>query len=129
MATANVASMARTLLPLSLVAAALAADGRGARELAFYLLVTAVPAAAVSALTAFGDLLDRPDAGDALARLHVALGALGLTAVLVAAAVRGQAPEGHAPPALAAPVLSACLALFVGQALAALAAATLRHPR
>src|SRR5207248_7736195 len=63
--------MARRVLPVGLVVAAAAADGAGVHGFAFYLLLAAVPAAAVAALDAFGELLD-----DAGSRLHALLWAV-----------------------------------------------------
>jgi hypothetical protein len=108
----------RRLLPVALVVSAAAADARELHEVAFYLLVAAVPAAAVSALSLFGDALDLP--GDGAVRLQAALGALGLVLVLVAAAIRGQNPVTEVPP-VAATALVACLSVFGLQTVAALA--------
>ena len=114
--------MGNRLLPLALVVAAAIADGRGAHEAAFYLLVAAVPAAAISALSAFGELVELPGRarGEVAARANALLSALALVSVLVGAAARGQATEGVPPVGTSA--LVACLALFVAQALVALVA-------
>ena len=111
--------MVGRVLPVVLVLAAALADGRGAHGLAFYLLVGAVPATAISALSAFGDLVELPGRarGEAVARLDALLSALALVSVLVGAAARGQATDGV--PALGMSALVACLALFVAQALVA----------
>ena len=98
-------------LPVVLLAGAMLAHGRTA----FYLLLAAVPAAAVAALSLFGELVDLP--GRARLRLDVALAALGLLCVVVAAASRGQAPEA----ALAGSAAIAALAVYGAQTLAALA--------
>ena len=50
--------MARRWLPLSLALLAAALDASGSHGLAFHALLVAVPAAAVGALGAFGELLD-----------------------------------------------------------------------
>ena len=107
-------------LSVALVLAAALADARGGHELAFYLLVGAVPTAAIAALSTFGDLVEMPGraSGHAAARLDALLSALALLSVLVAAAARGQATEGVPP--LGASALVACLAVFVAQALVAL---------
>lgn len=93
--------MASRVLPVGLLLATLLADAQGLHRLGFYVLVAAIPAAAVAALSAFGDLVELPgrSAGEGLARLEVVLGGLGLVLVLVAAATRGQASE--TVPALA----------------------------
>ena len=113
-------AMLARALPVALVLAAALADARAAHELAFYLLVAAVPPAAVTALSSFGDLVDLPGGsrGQGVARVEVLLSALALLAVLVGAAARGQA-TGGVPP-VAASALVTCLAVFVAQALVAL---------
>jgi hypothetical protein len=97
-------------LPVMLLAGALLVDGR----VAFYLLVAAVPAAAVAALLLFGELVELP--GRWGLRLDVTLAALGLLCVVVAAASRGQAPEA----ALAGTAAVAALAVYGAQTVAAL---------
>src|ERR671936_577853 len=76
--------MARRATPVGLVLIATAADGAGAHGLAFYALLLAVPAAAVAALEAFGQVLD--GAGE---HLHALLWALLLALVVVGAGGRG----------------------------------------
>jgi hypothetical protein len=115
--------MSRRLPPVALVLAALLAQSRDRNELAFYLLVAAVPAAAVAALAAFGDLAERTSGRGARARLAVGLDVLALALIVLAAAVRGQAPQTGDVPALGASALVACLVVFAVQALAALLAA------
>lgn len=101
-------------LPVLLLAGALLADARAFDGLAFYLFVAAVPAAAVAALSLFGELIEVP--GRPRLRLDVALAALGLLCVVVAAASRGQAPEA----ALAGSAAVAALAVYGAQTLTAL---------
>jgi hypothetical protein len=112
----------RRLLPVAFVVAATWADARELHELGFYLLVAAVPAAAVSALSLFGDLVDLPARapGEGRTRLETALASLGLLLLLVAAALRGQGTEADVPP-LAVSTLVACLFVFGAQALTAAA--------
>jgi hypothetical protein len=112
----------RRLLPVVLVVAATWADSRDLHELAFYLLIAAVPAAAVSALSLFGDLVDLPARapGEARTRLETTLASLGLLLLLVAAALRGQGTETEVPP-LAVSTLVACLFVFGAQAVTAFA--------
>jgi hypothetical protein len=118
----------RRLLPVALVVAATWADSRELHELGFYLLVAAVPAAAVSALSLFGELVDLPARarGEGRTRLETALASLGLLLLLVAAALRGNGVEADVPP-LAVSTLVACLFVFGAQPLTALAA-TARSP-
>lgn len=109
--------MPARVLPVMLVLGALAADALGRGDLSFALLVASVLAAAVSALSLFGRLVDVP--GIAI-RLETALAALGLVCVVVAAAVRGQAPEASALPALAASAAVAAIGIYAFQAITAL---------
>jgi hypothetical protein len=95
-------------LPVLLLAGALLAEGQAG----FYLLVAAVPAAAVAALSLFGELVELP--GRWGLRVDVGLAALGLLCVVVAAASRGQAPEA----ALAGTAAVAGLAVYGAQTLA-----------
>ena len=97
--------------------AAAAADGAGAYGLAFYALLLAVPAAAVAALDAFGNVLD-----GAQNHLHALLWSAVLALVVVGAAVRAPAVTEGAVPALARSALLACLAVFCVQAAVALTA-------
>lgn len=119
--------MARRLLPVALVVAAAWADSRGLHELGFYLLVAAVPAAAVTALSLFGELVDLPARapGEARTRLETALASLGLLLLLVAAALRGHGAEAEVPP-VALSTLVACLFVFGAQAVTAVAAVAAR---
>jgi hypothetical protein len=114
--------MAWRLLPFALVLAAAVADARELHLLAFYVLVAAVAVAAVSALSVFGELVERADAGavELYARAEVLLGAVGLVCVLVAAATRGQAGETAAAPAPAVSALVAALTVYALQAVGAL---------
>ena len=116
--------MRSRLLPLVLVAAAAAADALLLHELAFYLLVAAVPAAAIVALTTFGELVDLPGRAAVVpaARVQSGLAALGLVAVVFATAVRAQAPDENVVPAVGVSALVACVVVFAAHALAALAA-------
>jgi len=110
-------------LPVLLLAGAMLADARGFHELSFYLLVAAVPAAAVGALSLFGELVDQPGEGGRVRRLRldVLLAGLGLLCVVVAAAARGQAPDSSTLPALAGSAAVAALALYGAQTVTALA--------
>ena len=122
--------MGRRLLPVALVAAAAWADSRELHELGFYLLVAAVPAAAVCALSLFGDLVDLPARapGEARTRLETTLASLGLLLLLVAAALRGHGAEVDVPPP-AASMLFVCLVVLAAQALTALAPVRERQPQ
>jgi hypothetical protein len=102
--------MTRRAIPIGLVIAAAAADGAGAHGVA-------VPAAAVAALDAFGQVLD--ETGD---HLYAALWTVVLVLVVAGAAVRAPAVTEGAVPGLAHSALLACLAIFCVQAVVALAA-------
>jgi len=121
-AVAKVRHMGRRVLPVALVLAAGLADVRELHALAFYLLVAAVPATAVSALAFFGDLVETPGgaAHVTYARLQVVLTTLGLVLIVVAAAVRGQAALEAGVPAVSVSALVACLLVFASQGLVGL---------
>jgi hypothetical protein len=85
--------------------------------MAFYLLLAAVPAAAVAALDAFGELLD-----DTGSYLHALLWAVVLGLTVAGAAVRAPAITEGTVPTLARSALVACLGIFCVQALVGLAA-------
>ena len=112
--------MTARVLPVALVLAALAADARDLHAVAFYLLVAGVAAAAVSALSFFGELVERAGAASSTSRFQVVLAALGLICVFVAAAARGQGNEMAPAPAPAVSALVVALAVYATQALAAL---------
>jgi hypothetical protein len=120
--------MARRALPVGLVLAAALADVRDLHVVAFYLLVAAVPAMAVSALSFFGDLVETPGgaAGETAARLQALFAALALVLTVVAAAARGQSALESGVPALGISALVGCLAVFTLQGLITLALAATR---
>ena len=107
--------VARRVLPVGLILASLAVGAQAHPRLAFHLLVAAVPAAALAALMAFGELLDARESDPArgAVRLDAVLGAVALALLVGAAALRG---DGGAVPASSAALLGACLAVFVAQA-------------
>jgi len=107
--------MARRWIPVALVVAAAAADGAGAHGVAFYALLSAVPAAAVAALDAFGASLE-----DERNRVHALLWATVLTLTVTGAAVRAPVLAEGTVPALARSAVVACLAIFCVQAVAGL---------
>lgn len=94
-----------------------AADGAGAHGVAFYALLLAVPAAAVVALEAFGQVLD--GTGD---KLHAVLWTAVLGLVVCGAAVRAPVVTEGAVPGFARSALVACLAIVCVQALLGLVA-------
>jgi hypothetical protein len=111
------------VLPVLLLAGAMLADARGLHEASFYLLVAAIPAAALGALSLFGELVDLPGGANGTTRLKLdaLLAAVGLLCVLIAAGARGQAPDASTLPALAGSAAVAALAVYGAQTFAALA--------
>src|SRR5262245_2458843 len=94
----------RRWLPITVVLAAAVAEALGLGQIAFYLLLVAVPIVATAALTVFGELLDgRFEPTESLQALLYGLALL----LLVAGAAAGST----------AFALSACLAAFALQAL------------
>ena len=113
---ANIAPVGRRALPVALVLASPAAASLGSSRAAFYVLVLAVPAAAVAALSLLGELLDaRPrDPARVVVGIELTLGVGGLALLVVAAALRDGS---SAVSSTSATALGACAALFVAQAL------------
>jgi hypothetical protein len=112
-------------LPALLVVSTAVADALTLHEPAFYVLIAAVPAAAVSALTALGDLLDGV-VSSRLARFRVVLSGLALVWIVIAAAVRSASVDDGSVPPAAVSALAVCIVVFAVQVVAALAAATAR---
>ena len=89
--------MTRPALPLLLALATLSLDGAGARGVAVYALLAAIPAAAACALDSFGRLVELAARapGLAAARAETAASFLGL--LLVVAVAASRAPAAAAP--------------------------------
>ena len=111
--------MARRWLPLGLALLAAALDASGSHGLAFHALLIAVPAAAVGALGAFGELLDlrADDRAETPLYLLPVLSAMGLVLLVVTAAVRAPTIADAATPAMATNLLSLGLGLLCLEAL------------
>ena len=105
----------RRVLPALLALLAAVADSTGAHALARDALLGAVPFAAVCALVAFGDHLDR---GDAVASLQALLWAVAVVLLVLSCAVRSGASPGVPP--LAESALFATLLVFGAKAVLAL---------
>ena len=103
------------LAAVTLVLAALLADGAGEYALAYYALVAAVPVAAMAALFRLGAVLDG-SAAEPLDRVSLALAALGLPLLLLTTALRAPLVGEGPPPRLGVTVLVPCLAVLVMQA-------------
>jgi hypothetical protein len=110
------------LAAITLVLAAFLADGAGEYGLAYYVLVAAVPVAALAALHGLGAVLDG-SAAEPLDRLSIALSAFGLPLLLLATAVRAPLVGDGPPPRLGVTALVPCLAVLVVQAVLAGASA------
>ena len=108
--------MPRPVPPLVLVVAAALLESGDQRRAAFYLLVAAVPVAAFAALGAFADLVDAVERWrDSPRRLaHALLAGLGLLALVVAAAVRGQVADSPGSP-LGLVTMACALAAFAAE--------------
>jgi len=104
----------RTVLSAGILLAAVMADGAGARSLAFYLVLAAIPAVAIAALSFFGDLVEGSADGEAGA-LYVGLTAIALILLVIGAAVRANALRDTALPALGVSAVAGALALIVLQ--------------
>lgn len=101
--------MGSRLLPFSLTIAALAAAAGGAQQIALYLGLLAVPAAAAAAFVGISDLLEgRPSL------LRALTSGFALTLLVASSAVRENAPHGAAvPPFAIYGVVGALLAYLV----------------
>lgn len=113
--------MATRWFPFGLALLAAGLDAAGSHGPAFYLLLAAVPAAAVSALGSLGELLDaRADgrAGPGLL-LQPLLSAVAVALLVGSAAVRAPAIGDQLVPALAGDALTACLCILSLEALVA----------
>lgn len=120
--------MTLRLAVVTLVLGAALADAAGQHPLAYYALVAAVPAAAVAALFALGDVLDG-SATEPLDRAALALSTLALPLLLLTTAVRAPVVGAAAPPRIGITALVACLAVLLLQAaLAAAAALVVQQP-
>ena len=111
-----------------MVAAALA-DVSSAPQLAFYVLVVAIPFAAAAALAVYGELVDAAerDVERANERLQAVCAGTALTLLVIGTAARAPlVGEGLVPP-LGASTLLLCLTALLIQAVAA-GAAQIRTP-
>ena len=102
-----------------LVVVAAFADARGAHGLAFDALLGAIPFAAVSALSGFGDYLEHRE--DTICGLQALLWTLALGLLVVSCAARSPETQTHALLPLGAAALAACLGVLAIKLLVALA--------
>jgi len=103
-------SVGRRVLPVLLAVAAAVADRHGSHSLAFDALLGAVPFAAVSAIVAFGDYLERRE--DPLVALQALLWGLALALLVLSCAARSPATAAHTLPPLGWSALVASLGVF-----------------
>lgn len=113
--------MSLRLLTVALVVAAFAADLGGEHALAYYALVAAVPAGALSALLALGAILDGA-AAEPADRASAALSAVLLPFLLLAAAVRAPLLVDGPPPAVGVVAVLCCIGVLALQGLVGAAA-------
>jgi hypothetical protein len=101
--------MGSRLLPFSLTIVALAAAAGGVQQVALYVGLLAVPAAAAAAFVAISDVLEGRQSW-----LRALTSGFALTLLVAASAVRENAPHGAAvPPFAFAAVVGALLAYTV----------------
>jgi hypothetical protein len=111
-------------LPAALVLVATVADSVSRPGLAFYALLAAVPFAAIAALSALGDVLDRSSRsrGDALGSLQTLLWTAALVLIVSATSARSGVLDGAPAASFGEPALVACIgALGLESLLAAFA--------
>jgi hypothetical protein len=101
----------RSAISAALVLGAVVADGQHARTVALYLVLAAIPAVAMTALSFFGDLVDGSADAEAGA-VYVGLTSLALILLLIGAAVRANTLADGAIPALGVSALVGALALL-----------------
>ena len=87
----------RSAISAALVLGAVVADGEHARGVALYLVLAAIPAVAVTALSFFGDLVEGSADSDAGA-VYVGLTSLALVLLLIGAAVRANTLDAQRDP-------------------------------
>ncbi len=103
--------MRRCAISTALVLGAVVADGENARTAALYLVLAAIPAVAITALSFFGDLVEGSADAEAGA-VYVGLTALALLLLLIGAGVRANTLRDAAVPALGSSALVGALALL-----------------
>jgi hypothetical protein len=99
------------VISAALVLGAVVADGEHARGVALYLVLAAIPAVALTALSFFGDLVEGSADSDAGA-VYVGLTSLALVLLLIGAAVRANTLAHSAIPALGVSTLVGALTLL-----------------
>ena len=106
--------MRRSAISAALVLGAVVAAGAGARAAALYLVLVAIPAVAIAALSHFGELVEGSADAEAGA-IYVGLSTLSLVLLVLGAAVRSNTLADQAVPALGLSSLVAALVLLLVQ--------------
>jgi len=101
----------RSAIPAALVLGAVVAAGAGARAAALYLVLAAIVAVALAALSFFSDLVEGSADADAGA-IYVGLTTLSLVLLVLGAAVRSNTLADQAVPALGLSTLVGALVLL-----------------
>jgi hypothetical protein len=104
----------RSAISSALVLGAVVAAGAGARAAALYLVLAAIPAVAVAALSHFGELVEGSADAEAGA-VYVGLSTLALVLLVLGAAVRSHTLADRAVPALGLSTLVGALVLLAVQ--------------
>jgi hypothetical protein len=119
---ANSPPMLAKASAIALTLGAALADSGGAHQAAFYLLLGAVPAAALAALVTLGDLIEagRPVRGIAVVQALLGIAAAGF--VVVTTAARSTGLLTGQVPRVAVSALVACLGIYALQGVLALLA-------
>ncbi len=99
--------MGSRVLPFSLAGCALLADVAGSHQIAFWIVLLAIPCAAAAAFVGAGDVMD----GKAAWLRGITTG-LALAALVLGSAVRENAPRGGHVPVLAVSSTIAALVLY-----------------
>jgi hypothetical protein len=95
------------LLPLAIALGGVTADAAGAHQVAFYLVLLAIPAAAGAALAAAGDVVDGRQAAGRLVSTACAL-----VLLIVSSSARYNAAAGASVPAIAISALVGCVLAY-----------------
>jgi hypothetical protein len=103
--------MPRSVPPAALLVGAVLADGGGAHSLALTLVLLAIPAVSIAALSFFGELADGSADRDAGA-LYVGLTSIALVLLVIGAAVRSSGVPHSGVPALGVSTVVGALALL-----------------
>jgi hypothetical protein len=111
---ANLWRVRRSAITAALVLGAVVAAGAGARAAALYLVLAAIPAVAIAALSFFGELVEGSADAEAGA-IYVGLSTLALVLLVLGAAVRSNTLADQAVPALGLSTLVGALILLAVQ--------------